>query len=287
MATGKLGKHSQRNEVRRLATDSFLAGGREPPAAKRRLTGAYAPLIEKKKKKRKPTGGGWRRSQRTAEEQRAAERQSVQRKKHVTELIKKRNANYRHVDIYGRPAAQWASNRSAVVKPRGLNMSLAERQETARNTGELRGMNGKAYFPSEASFRGVIGFVEVDDTTCRLVDGCTLPALHPGMCAMPTEAFVSGCRSSRHCGAPASSSAVCDASSCSICFDQVGGGGGAEEGQDDNESPGGVTRCGHRFHTSCLQRWLRQQVSEKKDTCCAVCRTPLPASVRRMFTQRV
>ena len=119
-----------------------------------------------------------------------------------------------------------------------------------------------------------------EDDKCTFF-GCTLQSYHTGehavaVCATRTRTRERG-------GEPSSGSGGAVAQgACMICF-QVGC-----EGTDDAEGSDigaiGSTPCGHRFHSSCLARWLKTCDDEKKARCCAYCRQPLSRSSRRMFT---
>jgi hypothetical protein len=244
-------------------------------------------LVHKKDPaKPKAAKSGWRPPPLSDERRKQKEKQSAQRKRKISSEGAKRWNDWRNVDIGGVRGA-WVGRQpefSTMLAPTRRNGHTSTREVQspwAQQAGKtVLGMNGKPlYSDNPAAWRGSVGYEAVDETTCRLVDGCIRPRFHTGIC----ELAVHDMRGRR--GAPrVPRSTVCDSSGCRICFDVVDDQCAEVEGEAEKNT-GGVTRCGHLFHTSCLSKWLQQQHAEKKAAVCAVCRSPLAASTKRMFAR--
>ena len=102
-------------------------------------------------------------------------------------------------------------------------------------------------------------------TTCGM-GGCALPAYHRGLCLTPApEGRLRA--SSLASGPTRPPTPLCAEGSCQICFEH------ADIAADEQER-GRRTRCGHLYHGSCLEQWLRQKAE------CPVCRAPLFSRTR-------
>ena len=284
----------------------FLVGGHKRPRS-RPTPGTYAPPPKAPKQKRHTHTGGWRPPIRSEEAQARRDHQRTLRRRKYFRDNRKRWQDQLDKDVYGKKAS-WAGRRSegasgSLAAPKRRDQITAGRrlhQEAALPLVEgalVRGMNGKtvrASAQTSKEYIGCVGWEEVDETICNLVAGCTRPWGHAGLCALPANATRPARRSAQNRGhvpsasASARRSSVCASGGCRICFEAVAGHEGEEgERPDDARTAaaeaGGVTRCGHLYHTTCLQRWLQQQRAEEKETVCAVCRAPLLLSTRRMF----